>query len=240
MAFSAIYDLVIDERDVRIYSNGTGSPGADASGPRDPPRPAGRCLTGEVCEQDGRSLRLTCPAPAIAIRCAGRICAAFVDHLHRLVEHLASEPVDLVGCGFGGYLAASVAAKDPQLIARLVLENPTLPPRSGPTGQQPDGTRHGDQRRDDDAAARPDQTEHGSVSPARRPCWSSWRRPTRCGGNRCRRSPRPTLVIGSGATEPGTGRCSTCWPAPSPVPSSGPARLQARARQRSARLSARK
>ena len=26
MAFSAIYDLVIDDRDVRIYSNGTGDP----------------------------------------------------------------------------------------------------------------------------------------------------------------------------------------------------------------------
>ena len=37
-----------------------------------------------------------------------------------------------MGCGFGAYLAASVAAKDPQLVRRLVLEQPAAPPRSGP------------------------------------------------------------------------------------------------------------
>jgi len=37
-----------------------------------------------------------------------------------------------VGCGFGAYLAASLAAKDPQLVRCVVLENPLLPPRSGP------------------------------------------------------------------------------------------------------------
>ena len=54
MAFSAIYDLVIDERDVRIYSNGTGSPvlmlpdlGSSAA--------SWESLTGEVCEH-GRQI----------------------------------------------------------------------------------------------------------------------------------------------------------------------------------------
>jgi pimeloyl-ACP methyl ester carboxylesterase len=49
-----------------------------------------------------------------------------------LIEQLGTAPIDLVGCGFGGYLAASVAAKDPHLVRRLVLEGPLLPPRSGP------------------------------------------------------------------------------------------------------------
>ena len=54
MAFSAIYDLVIDERDVRIYSNGTGTPvlmlpdlGSSAA--------TWECLTGAVCER-GRQI----------------------------------------------------------------------------------------------------------------------------------------------------------------------------------------
>ena len=131
MAFSAIYDLVIDDRDVRIYSNGTGDPvlmlpdlGSSAA--------SWECLTGDVCEHGRQIVAVDLPGTGHCDPVRGSDLSAFVDHLQRLVEHLGSEPVDLVGCGFGGYLAASVAAKDPQLIRRLVLENPSLPPRSGP------------------------------------------------------------------------------------------------------------
>jgi pimeloyl-ACP methyl ester carboxylesterase len=62
----------------------------------------------------------------------GSDLAAFVEHLERVVERLGSDPIDLVGCGFGGYLAASLAAQSPALVRRLILENPSLPPRSGP------------------------------------------------------------------------------------------------------------
>ena len=131
MAFSAIYDLVIDERDVRIYSNGTGTPvlmlpdlGSSAA--------TWECLTGAVCERDRQIVAVDLPGTGHCDPVRGSDLAAFVDHVHRLIEQLTTEPLDLVGCGFGGYLAASVAAKDPQLVARLVLENPSLPPRSGP------------------------------------------------------------------------------------------------------------
>src|SRR6476620_370225 len=131
MAFSAIYDLVIDERDVRIYSNGTGDPvlmlpdlGSSAA--------SWECLTGDVCERGRQIVAVDLPGNGHCDPVRGSDLSAFVDHLQRLVEHLGSEPIDLVGCGFGGYLAATLAAKDPQLIRRLVLETPSVPPRSGP------------------------------------------------------------------------------------------------------------
>jgi|GEM_PF-1454484 len=131
MAFSAIFDLVIDERDTRVYSNGTGEPvlmlpdlGSSAA--------TWECLTHRVVEQDRQLVAVDLPGTGHCDPVRGSDLSAFVDHIRRVVEHLSTEPIDLVGCGFGAYLAASVAAKDPQLVRRLVLENPALPPRSGP------------------------------------------------------------------------------------------------------------
>jgi len=131
MAFSAIYDLVIDERDTRIYSNGTGDPvlmlpdlGSSAA--------TWECLTHRVVEHDRQLVAVDLPGTGHCDPVRGSDLSAFVDHVRRVVEHLSTEPIDVVGCGFGGYLAASVAAKDPHLVNHLVLENPTLPPRAGP------------------------------------------------------------------------------------------------------------
>jgi pimeloyl-ACP methyl ester carboxylesterase len=131
MAFSAIYDLVIDDRDVRIYSNGTGKPvlmlpdlGSSAA--------TWESLTGEVVDNARQLVAVDLPGTGHCDPVRGSDLAAFIDHTRRVVEHLTNDPIALVGCGFGGYLAASVAAADPQLVGRLVLENPSLPPRSGP------------------------------------------------------------------------------------------------------------
>jgi esterase len=131
MAFSAIYDVIIDERDVRIYSNGTGDPvlmlpdlGSSAA--------TWESLTGAVCEQGRQLVAADLPGTGHCDPVRGSDLAAFVEHVQRLIEQLGTAPIDLVGCGFGGYLAASVAAKDPHLVRRLVLEGPLLPPRSGP------------------------------------------------------------------------------------------------------------
>ena len=131
MAFSAIYDLTIDERDVRIYSNGTGDPvlsvpdlGSSAA--------TWECLTHKVCDADRQLVAIDLPGSGHSDPVRGSELPAFVDHLRRVIEQLSTDPVDVVGCGFGAYLAASVAAKDPQLVRRLVLEQPTVPPRSGP------------------------------------------------------------------------------------------------------------
>lgn len=131
MAFSAIYDLVIDDRDVRIYSNGTGDPvlmlpdlGSSAA--------SWECLTGRVVERGRQLVAVDLPGTGHCDPVSGSELSSFVDHLRRVVQQLGDEPIDLVGCGFGGYLAASLAAAEPSLVSRLVLENPLLPPRSGP------------------------------------------------------------------------------------------------------------
>jgi len=131
MAFSAIYDLTVDEREIRIYSNGTGAPvlmlpdlGSSAA--------TWECLTGRVCEQDRQIVAIDLPGTGHSDPVRGSDLAAFVDHLQRVIQQLGGDPIDLVGCGFGGYLAASVAAQSPELVRRLILENPSLPPRSGP------------------------------------------------------------------------------------------------------------
>lgn len=130
MAFSAIYDLTIDERDVRIYSNGTGDPVLSVPD-LGPSAATWECLTHRVCDSDRQLVAIDLPGSGHSDPVRGSELPAFVDHLRRVIEHLSTDPVDVVGCGLGGYLAASVAAKDPQLVRRLVLEQPTAPPRSG-------------------------------------------------------------------------------------------------------------
>lgn len=131
MAFSAVYDVVIDERDVRIYSNGSGPPvlmlhdlGSSAA--------TWESLTGPVVEAGRQLVAVDLPGAGHSDAVPGSELGAFVDHLRRVIEQLTSAPIDVVGHGFGAYLAASVAARDPQLVSGLVLEDPTLPPRSGP------------------------------------------------------------------------------------------------------------
>lgn len=131
MAFSAIHDVVIEDRDVRIYSNGTGDPvlmlpdlGSSAA--------TWESLTHQVCASDRQLVAVDLPGTGHCDPVQGSELGAFVDHVAAVIELLDSGPVDLVGSGFGGYLAVGVAATSPHLTRRLVLENPTVPPRSGP------------------------------------------------------------------------------------------------------------
>lgn len=131
MAFSAIHDVVIDDRDVRIYSNGTGDPvlmlpdlGSSAA--------TWEGLTRRVCANDRQIVAVDLPGTGYCDPVQGSELSAFVDHVVAVVEHLGSAPIDLVGSGFGAYLAACVAVTSPHLTRRLVLENPSVPPRSGP------------------------------------------------------------------------------------------------------------
>ena|SRR6478752_6821467 len=140
MAFSAIYDLVIDDRDVRIYSNGTGHPvlmlpdlGSSAA--------TWESLTGEVVQNDRQLVAVDLPGTGHCDPVRGSDLDAFVDHTRRVVEHLTNEPIALVGCGFGGYLAASVAAQDPHSSAGWCWR--TLPCRHVPVPRSVPGCRPG-------------------------------------------------------------------------------------------------
>ncbi|GAA1996672.1 alpha/beta fold hydrolase [Nakamurella flavida] len=132
MVFSAIHDLLIDEKEVRVHSNGTGRPilmlhdlGSSAA--------SWEHMTAEVVAAGREVVAIDLPGAGHSDAVEG--LAEQVHHLHEVVLHVAPEPtdpIDLVGHGFGGYLAVSLAATHPEQVSGLVLEDPTLPPRSGP------------------------------------------------------------------------------------------------------------
>ena len=129
--YSAVHDLIIDGSDLRVFSNGTGRPilmlhdlGASAS--------VFEALTSPVCEAGRELVAIDLPGSGHSDPVANSELAGIVEHLVRALPQLSEEPLDLVGHGFGGYLAASIASARPAEIGRLILVEPALPPRSGP------------------------------------------------------------------------------------------------------------
>jgi len=131
VTYSAVHDLFINERDIRVYSNGSGTPvlmlhdlGTSAA--------TFENLTTPLVHADRELVAVDLPGSGWSDPAPGADLPSFVQHLAMVFADLGSEPIDLLGHGFGGYLAASLAARYPQLIHRLVLVEPTAPPRSGP------------------------------------------------------------------------------------------------------------
>ncbi|MBM9468634.1 alpha/beta fold hydrolase [Nakamurella leprariae] len=134
MAFSAVHDLFIDERELRVSSNGTGRPilmlhdlGSSAA--------SWEAMTPEVVAAGREVVAIDLPGSGHSDAVADNRLTGFVEHLHAALDHLvefAGDPIDVVGHGFGGYLGLSLAAWFPDRISGLVVEDPMLPPRSGP------------------------------------------------------------------------------------------------------------
>ncbi len=131
MTYSAVHDLFIDERELRVYSNGTGTPvlmlhdlGSSAA--------AFEHLTTPLVRADRELVAVDLPGSGRSDPVPGSDLSSYVDHLSLMLPSLGKNPIDLLGHGFGGYLAACLAAAHPHLIRRLVLCEPTAPPRSGP------------------------------------------------------------------------------------------------------------
>ncbi len=130
MGYSAVHDLFIDERELRVSSNGTGRPilmlhdlGSSAA--------AFEHLTSPLVEAGRELVAVDLPGCGHSDPIPGSALADTVLHLVKMLPHLGSEPIDLLGHGFGGYLAAGIAAARPGSVSRLVLCEPTTPPRSG-------------------------------------------------------------------------------------------------------------
>ncbi len=131
MTYSAVHDLLIDERELRVYSNGTGTPvlmlhdlGTSAA--------TFEHLTTPLVQADRELVAVDLPGSGRSDPIPGSELSSYVDHLAMMMPSLGSDPIDLLGHGFGGYLAASLAARHPYMVRRLILCEPTAPPRSGP------------------------------------------------------------------------------------------------------------
>ena len=131
VTYSAVHDLFIDERELRVYSNGTGTPvlmlhdlGSSAA--------CFEHLTTPLVRADRELVAVDLPGSGRSDPVPGTDLASYVEHLSLMLPSLGEKPIDLLGHGFGGYLAACLAANHPQLIRRLILSEPSAPPRSGP------------------------------------------------------------------------------------------------------------
>ena len=129
--FSAVHDLVIDGRELRVFANGSGRPilflhdlGASAA--------AFDGLTTSIVEGNRELVAVDLPGSGHSDPVAGSDVAAIRDHLIQALPQLCQEPLDVVGHGFGGYLALSIAAARPAQVGHLIVADPIIPPRSGP------------------------------------------------------------------------------------------------------------
>lgn len=132
MAFSLAHDVHIGEHLVRIRCAGTGRPllllhdiggcGASFAG-----------LTSAIVAIGREAVAPDLPGFAQSDPIDGAM-PELVAYLQTLADQTIEDEVDIVGHGFGGYLALSLAAAHPDRYRRLVLEDPMTPPPAGTRG----------------------------------------------------------------------------------------------------------
>ncbi len=129
MAFSLAHDVHIGDHLVRIRCAGTGRPllllhdiggcGASFAG-----------LSSAIVEIGREAVAPDLPGFAQSDPIDGGM-PELVGYLQELAEQTIDDEVDIVGQGFGGYLALSLAADQPGRYRRIVLEDPMTPPPAG-------------------------------------------------------------------------------------------------------------
>ncbi|MEO5833954.1 MAG: alpha/beta fold hydrolase [Nakamurella sp.] len=129
MAFSLAHDVYIGDHMVRIRCAGTGRPllllhdiggcGASFAG-----------LTSAIVDIGREAVAPDLPGFAQSDPIAGEM-PELLDHLQEFVDRTIEDPVDVVGHGFGGYLALGLAAQRPERFRRIVLQDPMTPPAAG-------------------------------------------------------------------------------------------------------------
>jgi len=132
VAFSLAHDVYIGDHMVRIRCAGTGRPilllhdiggcGASFAG-----------LTSGIVEVGREAVAPDLPGFAQSDPIGGDI-DELVEYIQTLADQTIEGQVDVVGVGFGGYLALSLAARRPDRFERIVLEDPMTPPPAGGRG----------------------------------------------------------------------------------------------------------
>jgi esterase len=132
VAFSLAHDVHIGDHLVRIRCAGTGRPllllhdigGCGASFAP---------LTSAVVQIGREAVAPDLPGFAQSDPIGGAL-PELVAHLQELADQTVDGDIDVVGRGFGGYLALSLAAARPGRYRRLLLEDPMTPPGAGDRG----------------------------------------------------------------------------------------------------------
>ncbi len=130
MAYSVVRDFVVDDRDMRLHSSGVGAPllllhelagSARAFLPAVPYLvAAGR----EVVALDLPGHGHSAPVPGSDLDGTAWAVAGALDEV-------TTDPVDIVGVDYGGFLALSIAALFGSRVRRLVVVAPLIPPPAG-------------------------------------------------------------------------------------------------------------
>ena len=129
MAFSLAHDVHVGEYLVRIRCAGTGHPllllhdigGSGASFLN---------LTSGIVASGREAVAPDLPGFAQSDPIPGGL-PEMIEHLQELVDQTIQGDVDVVGRGFGGFLALSLAAQRPTRFRTIVLQDPMTPPQSG-------------------------------------------------------------------------------------------------------------
>ena len=129
VAFSLAHDVHIGDYLVRIRCAGTGRPllllhdigGCGASFAH---------LTSAIVAAGREAVAPDLPGFAQSDPIPGDI-VDLIDYLQVLADQTIEGPIDVIGRGFGAFLALSLASQQPERYQRLVLEDPMLPPSAG-------------------------------------------------------------------------------------------------------------
>lgn len=129
MAFSLAHDVYIGDHMVRIRCAGTGRPvlllhdiggcGANFASLTSPIVAIGR----EAVAPDLPGFAQSDPIPGGM--------PELLEYLEQFADQTVTDDIDVVGHGFGGYLALSLAARRPDRFSRIVLQDPMTPPPVG-------------------------------------------------------------------------------------------------------------
>jgi pimeloyl-ACP methyl ester carboxylesterase len=127
MRFSLLNDLRVAGFRVRLRCSGTGEPvillhdiGSSAASYV----PISRRLVAAGRE----AVAVDLPGFGHSEPLVDRSLGSLVEHVQQIVEDVTPGPLDVIGRGFGAYLALSLAARHPDRYRRLILEDPMLPP----------------------------------------------------------------------------------------------------------------
>ncbi len=130
MAYSVVRDFVVDDRDMRLHSSGVGPPvlllhalagSARAFGPATP----------YFCAAGREAVALDLPGHGHSAAVPGSDLDGTAWAVAGALDEVTSEPVDIVGVDFGGYLGLSIAALFGDRVRRLVVVEPLAPPPAG-------------------------------------------------------------------------------------------------------------